>query len=184
MHRMKGKLTYANVISTLCLVMLLGGGTAYAASKLGKGSVGTRQLAKESVTPAKLSKASKKTLTGPQGPQGAQGPQGLQGAVGATGARGPEGVPGQAATALWAVLKFDGSLLRGSHAISAAGTGPYEVTFDQDVSNCAPMASQNGSVAQVVISSVIADKNIVRVYAIARETGVIAKDQISVAVFC
>jgi hypothetical protein len=29
MNRIRGKLTYANVISTLCLVLLIGGGTAY-----------------------------------------------------------------------------------------------------------------------------------------------------------
>jgi hypothetical protein len=32
MRRLSGQLTYANVVSTLCLVLLLGGGAAYAAS--------------------------------------------------------------------------------------------------------------------------------------------------------
>ena len=36
MNRLRGKLTYSNIISTLCLVLLLGGGTAYAASQLEK----------------------------------------------------------------------------------------------------------------------------------------------------
>jgi hypothetical protein len=93
MNRLLGKLTYANVISTLCLVLLVGGSTAFAASQLGKESVGSNQLKKEAVTPAKLSKNAKKTLTGPQGPTGAtgargadgpQGPQGLQGIPGVT----------------------------------------------------------------------------------------------------
>ena len=97
MHRVRGKLTYSNVISTLCLVLLLGGGTAYAASHLGKESVGTRQLKKEAVTPAKLSKKAKVTLTGPAGPTGARGadgqpgPQGPQGAQGPIGPIGPQG---------------------------------------------------------------------------------------------
>jgi hypothetical protein len=51
-----GKLTYSNVISTLCLFLLLGGGTAFAASKLAKNSVGTKQLKSNSVTAAKLKK--------------------------------------------------------------------------------------------------------------------------------
>jgi hypothetical protein len=85
-NRIRGKLSYANVISTLCLLLLLGGGTAYASSALGKESVGTKQLTKAAVTPSKLSKAAKKTLTGPAGPQGA---------TGATGPQGPQGVPGQ-----------------------------------------------------------------------------------------
>jgi hypothetical protein len=68
------KLTYANVTSTLCLVLLLGGGTAYAASKmLPKNSVGARQIKKGAVTPAKLSKAAKAALRGPQGNPGAPG---------------------------------------------------------------------------------------------------------------
>jgi len=54
------KLTYANVMSTLCLFLLLGGG-AYAASHLGKNTVGTRQLKKNAVTGAKVKN---QTLTG------------------------------------------------------------------------------------------------------------------------
>lgn len=83
MHRIRGKLTYSNVISTLCLVLIVGGGTAYAASEmLPKGSVGTKQIQKEAVTPSKLSKKAKATLTGPQGPQGPQGQAGKEGAAG------------------------------------------------------------------------------------------------------
>lgn len=94
MHRIRAKLTYSNVISTLCLVLLLGGGTAYAASALGKESVGTRQLAKAAVTPAKLSKAAKKKLIGSAGPQGvpgATGPRGIPGVEGPPGEEGPQG---------------------------------------------------------------------------------------------
>jgi hypothetical protein len=49
-----GKLTYSNVISTLCLFLLLGGGTAFAANQLGKNSVGSKQIKKNAVTTAKL----------------------------------------------------------------------------------------------------------------------------------
>lgn len=92
MHRLHGKLTYANVISTLCLVLLLGGGTAYAASQLGKNSVGTKQIRKEAVTPAKLSTAAKAALTGPVGARGAVGPEGPKGERGEPGpATGPAG---------------------------------------------------------------------------------------------
>jgi hypothetical protein len=54
MKRLSSKLTYANVISTLCLFLLVGGGTAFAASHLGKNSVGSKQLKKNAVTTAKL----------------------------------------------------------------------------------------------------------------------------------
>jgi hypothetical protein len=51
---MRPKLTYANVVSTICLFLLLGGGAAYAASHLGKNSVGARQLKKNAVTTKKI----------------------------------------------------------------------------------------------------------------------------------
>ena len=60
-------LTYANVISTLCLFLVLGGGAAFAATKLGKSSVGTEQLKGEAVTKGKLgpdSVNSKKVVNG------------------------------------------------------------------------------------------------------------------------
>ncbi len=73
MTNLRVRLTYANVISTLCLFLLLGGGAAYAASQLGKNSVGTKQLKKNSVTTAKIKKAAisgakvkNGTLTGTQ----------------------------------------------------------------------------------------------------------------------
>ncbi|HEX3359688.1 MAG TPA: hypothetical protein VHS74_01740 [Solirubrobacterales bacterium] len=47
-------LTYANVISTICLFLVLGGGAAVAATKLGKSSVGTEQLKGEAVTKGKM----------------------------------------------------------------------------------------------------------------------------------
>lgn len=54
MKKLREKLTYANVISTLALFLVLTGGAAYAASHLGKNSVGTKQLKKNAVTSAKI----------------------------------------------------------------------------------------------------------------------------------
>ncbi len=54
MRRLGGKLTYANVMSTLCFFLLVTGGAAYAAAHLGKNSVGTKQLKASSVTTAKI----------------------------------------------------------------------------------------------------------------------------------
>lgn len=58
---LRDRLTYANVVSTLCLFLLLGGGAAYAASRLPKNSVGTKQLKKGAVTGQKVAA---NTLTG------------------------------------------------------------------------------------------------------------------------
>jgi hypothetical protein len=88
MKRLPSKLTYANVISTVALFLVLAGGTAFAASQFEKESVGTNALKKEAVTPTKLSKKAKSTLTGPAGPKGATGAQGLQGPQGPAGAAG------------------------------------------------------------------------------------------------
>jgi hypothetical protein len=54
MKRVGGRLTYANVVSSLCLFLLLGGGAAYAATHLAKNSVGTKQLKKNAVTSEKV----------------------------------------------------------------------------------------------------------------------------------
>jgi hypothetical protein len=48
------RLTYANVISSIALFLVLGGATAIAANQLGKNSVGSKQLKKNSVTTAKI----------------------------------------------------------------------------------------------------------------------------------
>ncbi|MBS1878571.1 MAG: hypothetical protein JST31_03560 [Actinobacteria bacterium] len=54
MKHVRGKLTYANVMSTISVFLLLGGASAYAATQLAKNSVGSAQLKKNAVTAAKL----------------------------------------------------------------------------------------------------------------------------------
>lgn len=54
MNEIRKRLTYANVVSSICLFLLLGGGAAFAAGQLGKNTVGTKQLKKNAVTAAKL----------------------------------------------------------------------------------------------------------------------------------
>jgi hypothetical protein len=60
METLRTRLTYANVIATLALFLALGGG-AYAATRLPKNSVGSKQLKKDSVTAAKIKNG---TVTG------------------------------------------------------------------------------------------------------------------------
>jgi hypothetical protein len=94
MKRLRGKLTYSNVMVTILALFVLGGGTAFATDQLPKNSVGTDQIKKEAVTPAKLSSASKAALTGPAGAKGATGAKGAPGARGDGGASGPVGPKG------------------------------------------------------------------------------------------
>jgi hypothetical protein len=53
-NEIRKHLTYANVVSSICLFLLLGGGAALAAGQLGKNTVGSTQLKKNAVTAAKL----------------------------------------------------------------------------------------------------------------------------------
>jgi hypothetical protein len=97
MGKLRSRLTYANVISTLCLFMLLGGG-AYAATKLPKNSVGTKQIKNGAITGKKIKKASidssKLTAATAAGLQGAKGERGERGERGETGPRGLQGAAG------------------------------------------------------------------------------------------
>jgi hypothetical protein len=52
--QIRKRLTYANVMSSIAVFLVLGGATALAASQLGKKSVGTKQLKSNSVTSAKI----------------------------------------------------------------------------------------------------------------------------------
>ncbi len=57
MKRFLPRLTYANVVSTLCLFLLVGGASAFAATKLAKNSVGATQIKKNAVVTAKIKNA-------------------------------------------------------------------------------------------------------------------------------
>jgi len=90
--QIKKRLTYANVMSSIAVFLVLGGGAAFAAGQLGKNSVGSKQLKKNAVTTAKIkngavtgAKVKPGSLTasnfkagqlpaGPAGPKGDSGP--------------------------------------------------------------------------------------------------------------
>jgi hypothetical protein len=88
--RVRSRLTYANVISSLALFLALAGGS-YAAINIPKNSIGAKQLKKNAVTSVKVKPGSLLTsdfkssarqgLRGPAGPRGLQGVQGVPGPV-------------------------------------------------------------------------------------------------------
>jgi hypothetical protein len=92
MKKFRSRLTYSNVMVTVLAFVVLGG-TAYAATELGKNSVGTKQLKRGAVTQAKIAKAAQAALKGQAGPRGntgAVGPRGERGAKGENGANGSD----------------------------------------------------------------------------------------------
>ena len=85
---MRRHLTFANVMVVILTFIVLGGG-AYAATKLPRNSVGTKQLKKGAVTKAKIKKSTLRELKGAPGPIG---PQGAAGAAASPGGAIPAGV--------------------------------------------------------------------------------------------
>lgn len=104
MKQIGKSLTYANVMSSLAVFLVLGGASAVAATQLGKNSVGTKQLKNNAVTTAKIkngaitqgkiSSAAQAALHGLQGPAGPAGSAGSAGPAGPAGPRGLEGARG------------------------------------------------------------------------------------------
>jgi hypothetical protein len=82
---------------------------------------------------------------GPQGHEGVAGPGGFQGPGGPQGAIGAKGEPGPPGGGLWAVVKGDGTLARGSGVVAVSKPesteGQYEVVFNRNVTQCAYIAT-------------------------------------------
>src|SRR6478672_3440043 len=81
MQRARARLTYANVVSTLTLFLVLGGGAAFAAKKLTtsdikKGAIKTKLIAGNAVTKAKIAK---NAVTGAKVKNGSLTPADLDG---------------------------------------------------------------------------------------------------------
>jgi hypothetical protein len=85
---MRQRLTYANVMSTIAVFVVLGG-TGYAATRLARNSVGSPQIRNGAIKNVDISSATKRSL---RGKRGAKGPTGLAGTAGATGPAGPSEV--------------------------------------------------------------------------------------------
>jgi hypothetical protein len=117
---LRSKLTYANVIATLALFFVIAGGSAFAASQFGKETIAGRAIKKESIGPAKLTKAAKTTLTGPAGPKGATG---APGATGPAGAQGPPGAAGATKIDVQYGAEADGSFAHCPAGQVAVGGG-------------------------------------------------------------
>ena len=128
--RVRSHLTYANVVSSLCLFILLGG-SAYAAATIGSAQIKNNSIQGKDVKNGSLTKADLKRGSLPAGPQGARGPQG------------PAGTSGAPATRLFAAVGSAGNLLygRGVTGATRQSTGVYTVAFNRPVEGCVGVAS-------------------------------------------
>jgi hypothetical protein len=88
LSKIRTRLTFANVVSVIALFVALGGG-AYAAIKLPANSVGSKQIKKRAVTPAKVSPGTVALFKGQKGAVGPKGDTGGPGQRGDAGATGP-----------------------------------------------------------------------------------------------
>jgi hypothetical protein len=135
MRRLAGKLSYANVISTICLFLLLGGGAAYAASQihLGKNSVGVNQLKKNAVTTAKIKS---NAVTGAKVADGSLTGADIEQAS-------LTGVRASNVTALLIGGKECAAVTPFPAGVSAERTSPgvCKITFPSSVINCATVAT-------------------------------------------
>jgi hypothetical protein len=134
------RLTYANIASTLALVIAVSGGTAFAASKLIKGS----QIAKGTITAANIKK---KTLSSTLFAKGVL-QSGPRGATGAQGPAGAPGAPGAAGTAIASGAVVINSV--GNPALQSGAVGFTTVTSPNPNQFCLNLPANNNGVYPVV----------------------------------
>jgi hypothetical protein len=138
MRTLRDKLTYANVISTFCLFMLLGG-IAYAAG-LPKNSVGTKQLKNNAVTGKKIK--NKSIGTNDLAPAAVTTLKGTKGDAGPAGAQGPQGTTNSGS---YATVNVEDETFIGDHpgfaAVERAEEGVYCLTPTAGTNVDHPLAS-------------------------------------------
>jgi hypothetical protein len=141
MRKLRDRLTYANVMATIAVFIALGG-ASYAAIKLPKNSVGTKQIKKNAVKASEIANSSVGTKEVANGEL--LGEDFAPGQIPAA-PSGQGAPPGQGAPNLFASIRDPGAMEaavvqygRGVVAVNdPPGDGSeYEVTFDRSVTNC------------------------------------------------
>jgi hypothetical protein len=187
----------AMVVALVALVFSLTGGAVAATlidgGDIENGSITKEDLHKNSVNGKKVQNKTLKADDFAAGElkEGVQGIPGLHGDKGEPGEDGTDGADGADATALWAVIRDDGTTARGSHVTSSArnSEGFYTVTFDRDVSGCAYVPAIGGpddSVPKALIGAARHPSNVnaVNIDTFAYDTGGFQSNSFHLAVFC
>jgi len=146
--RIREKLTYANVTATLALLLALGGGTAWAASKvrtrhLGFHAVTGPKIDTNAVTASKIRNGTVGTVDVKDGSLGAADVQ--DGSLGAADLA-PGTLPAPEADT-WGVVTSTGALARGVGVggVAPVGEGETTVSFPRDVTGCGVVATVSGT---------------------------------------
>jgi hypothetical protein len=120
LKQIRKRLTYANVMSTVAVFLLVGGATAFATTLLPKNSVGAKQLKKSAVNSAKVKDHSLKAVDFKEG----QLPAGPKGPKGDKGDKGEKGEPGPLSTTL-----PSGKTLRGIYSYAGHEVTGFSPTY-------------------------------------------------------
>lgn len=160
MRKLRQRLTYANVASSIALFLAVSGGTALAASQIRTsqirpGAITSSRLSNNAVTASKIragavgaSEIRSNSITGDEVRNGSlQASDFASGSLPA-GPAGPQGPPGPAGSGagISGVVSPAGTLVYGTGVagVSVAGSGVYTVTFNQNVSQCPAVATVGG----------------------------------------
>jgi hypothetical protein len=140
MHRLRPRLTYANVMATIAVFVALGGGAYAAVSGIPdrNGVIhGCYKKHKGNLRLVASGKCSKRERAiafnqrGPRGPAGARGPRGLQGARGIAGAAGLPGAKGEQGPRGPGATSFSTTLAQGTTGgLLATASNGVTVTGD------------------------------------------------------
>src|SRR3954451_20195395 len=125
--RLRRRLTYANVMSTVGVCVALGG-TSYAVTQLPRNSVGASQIKRDAVRSPEIQNGSLRLIDFVAGTRNARRVQ-----------TGPAGAPGASAAKFFAAVTAAGATPRGnatSASHTAVGSGSYTIGFAQSVSAC------------------------------------------------
>jgi hypothetical protein len=138
MTRLKDRLSYANVMSTIAVFIALGG-SAYAATLLPRDSVGSAQIKRSAVGPSEL-------RTGAVSSRTIRNETIRLGDIASAARlslRGAKGDPGPAGVALHAAINSGGAAVRGNATAfnHQGGSGLYTIAFGRDVSACEATAT-------------------------------------------
>jgi hypothetical protein len=163
-RKLRARMTYANVVSTIALALVLGGGTAYAAIKIGTSNiryhaVTASKLANNSVTASKVKNSA---LSGSDLRNNSVTSADIRtGTLLATDfapnqlPKGDKGDKGDPATSIFGVISQTGvpSNSKNLTGVSVSNVNEYTVTINQDVSKCAAVATATGDAAGIVTAA-------------------------------